>query len=681
MSTGADRPAASGPGEDHDPSATCAAAHEPVVVGAGVGARATSGAVPSCHADGDGPPAPPGAPVLALVGAPNSGKSTLFNALTGRHRTVGNWPGTTVEVGRSAWAVDGQVCELLDLPGAYGLDAHSPDEEFTRDLLRDDPPALTVVVVGAAQLAQSLYLLAELRERRQRVLVALTMLDIAARRGVEVDAQALAAQVGVPVIALDPRRGQGRVELAQAVARTLAQPVPQARCEQVPEDSFEAAEERMAWVDAACRAAAPAADTQPTTTVTDRVDRWLTAPLVGPVVFLAVMWAVFQLTTTVAAPLQDLVGAFLSGPVTSAAAAGVGAVGLADSWVEMLVVDGLISGVGMLLTFAPLVAIMFALLALLEDSGYMARAAVVTDRLMRAIGLPGQAFLPMIVGFGCNVPAVSATRILPDARHRLAAAMLVPFTSCSARLTVYVLLAATFFPGHAGTAVFAMYLASIAIIVLVGLVFRATLLRAVGDEPAILLLPPYQRPTLRLTLSITWLRLKGFLATAGGIIVVTVTLVWLLQAIPIQGGAGFGHVDPEDSLFAGLARVIAPVFTPLGFGDWHTVGALVVGFVAKEAVLTSWAQTYAAGDPTAGQSPDQLQAHIATAFESTSGGATTAAVIAFMVFLLIYTPCVATLAAQAREIGRRWTAFSVAVNLVLAWSLALVIFQIGRVLG
>jgi ferrous iron transport protein B len=378
--------------------------------------------------------------------------------------------------------------------------------------------------------------------------------------------------------------------------------------------------------------------------------------------------------------MQDALGQLVSGPVTAAGRWLIDLAGLSGSWVEGLVLDGLVAGVGMLLTFAPLMAIMFALLALLEDSGYMARAALVTDRVMRTIGLPGKAFLPLVVGFGCNVPAISATRILPDARHRVMTALLVPFTSCSARLTVYVLVAATFFPHAAGTVVFAMYLVSILFVVLVGLALRRTLWRTVGQEPLVLDLPAYQRPTPRLIAAVTWLRVRAFLRTAGGVIVATVTLVWLLQSVPVHGTGSFGNVLPGDSLFAAVTRSIAPIFAPAGFGEWHTVGALLVGFVAKEAVVTSWAQTYAAADPTAGLAPDQLQAHVVTAFAHSSGGAVTAAVFAFLVFLLAYTPCVATVAAQRREIGPRWTAFGIGLQLTVAWSVAVAVFQLGRLL-
>jgi ferrous iron transport protein B len=633
---------------------------------------------PSCHGDAASRDAS-GAPVVALVGAPNAGKSTLFNALTSSKRTVGNWPGTTVEVGRATWDAPATPVELLDLPGAYSLDACSPDEELTRELLTGaQAPAVAVVVVDAAHLTRSLYLVAQLRERPQSVVLALTMTDVARRRGVEVDPAVLGAELGVPVVPVDPRRRSGIAELAVAVDRGLrdAAPSPRAVARRADDDDLAVSDERFAWLAAAVRSATTTGPSG--RTPTDRVDRWLTAPVVGPLIFLAVMWGVFEATTTLATPMQDAVGNFFAGPVTHVVRRLLDSIGLGSSWFSRFVLDGLVAGVGMLLTFVPLMVLMFALLALLEDSGYLARAAVVTDRAMRAIGLPGKAFLPLVVGFGCNVPAISATRILGDARHRIMTALLVPFTSCSARLTVYVLVATTFFPQHAGTVVFGMYVTSVVVIVLAGLLMKATLWRAVGNEPLLLDLPPYQRPTLRLISSVTWLRVRGFLRTAGGIIVATVTIVWLTQAIPVRGGGSFGSVAPDDSLFAALARVVAPIFAPLGFGDWHTSSALVVGFLAKEAVITSWAQTYAAGAPNTGHSPHQLQHDISAAFASSSGGATTAAVFAFLVFLLAYTPCVATVAAQLREIGQRWTAFGIAMQLTVAWGLGCLVFQLGR---
>ena len=650
---------------------------------------------PSCHEDGAPLAAPAGAPRVVLAGAPNVGKSTLFNALTGARRTVGNWPGTSVEVGRGGCALEGRVAEVVDLPGSYSLDPLSPDEALTRDVVLAqgaERPDVVVVVTSAAHLARSLYLVAQVRETALPVVVALTMNDVAARRGSRVDPGGLGVALGCPVVALDPRRRSGVDSLVAAVGAALGEAVsvprtgpvgcphrcaPDAVDDRAPVDDLATADERFAWIDAAVRASTR---TQATTrrTWSDRIDQVATAPVVGPLLFLGVMWVVFQATTTLAAPLQDLLGRLVDGPVSSAGGRLVEAVGLGDTPVRGLVVDGVIAGVGMLLTFVPLMALMFLLLAVLEDSGYMARAAVVTDRLMSRLGLPGRAFLPIVVGFGCNVPAVSATRILPNARHRVLTALLVPFTSCSARLTVYVLLATSFFPAHAGSVVFAMYVVSILLVVLVGLLLRATLWRAVGAEPLVIDLPPYQRPTVRLSLSVTWLRLQGFLRTASGIIVATVVVVWLLQSIPVGEGS-FGAVPVSGSLYAALSRAVAPLLAPAGFGQWEAVSALVVGFVAKEAVISSWAQTYALAEPASSPAPGALSGQLHETFTVAGGGHTGVAVVAFMVFLLAYTPCVATLAAQRRELGTRWTAFGIGLQLVVAWTLAVLVFQVGRV--
>ncbi|MCU0279593.1 MAG: ferrous iron transport protein B [Candidatus Nanopelagicales bacterium] len=646
--------------------------------------RKTIPSMASCHSDAAGPLAARGAPVVALVGAPNVGKSTLFNSLTGARRQMGNWPGTTVEVGRTQWRVpaeDGsEEVALLDLPGAYSLDALSPDEEFTRALLlADDRPDIVIVVADASRLSRSLYLLSQVRESAQRVVVALTMSDVAARRAIEVDIEVLSSRLGCPVVRVDPRRGIGDADLARAAADVFALPVPAARNHPDTDDDLELADDRFAWIQAAVDDATVVPDRE-RRTWSDRLDRWVTAPWIGPVIFMAVMWAVFQLTTTVAAPLQDALDVFFAGPVSSAAAAVLSAVGLGGTWVESFVIDGLIAGVGMLLTFVPLMAIMFALLALLEDSGYMARAAVVTDRTMRFVGLPGKAFLPLIVGFGCNVPAISATRVLPDARHRILTALLVPFTSCSARLAVYVMLAATFFPDNAGNVVFAMYLISILFVVVVGLMLRKTLWATMGREALLLDLPAYQLPHLKILGVVTWGRLKGFLRTASGIIVAAVAAVWFLQAIPVDGQGGFADVPVQNSAYAAASQAITPVFAPAGFGNWEAVGALAVGFVAKEAVISSWSQTYAVAAPEDLRTPGDLGDALKSDFAVSSGGHTTAAVWAFLVFLLAYTPCVATLATQRREIGRKWTLFGIAMQLSVAWIVAVAVFQIGRVL-
>ncbi len=700
---------------------------------------------PCCIDDLDD--APEGAPQIVLVGNPNVGKSTLFNALTGARQHVGNWPGKTVTVARGTWRPSGRgELALVDLPGTYSLVPDSPDEQLTRELLVDAPrqPDLVIAVLDASNLTRNLYLTAQIADTGVPVVVALTMVDIARSRGVDVDHEALGRALGVPVVPVVPRNGQGVDALTAAVLAALADrgaPRPAGLGDDLesalgtvsdalaaaggsgpalrwralalleggpgpddvravavgtatrlaggdhdaaPEDAADevelmVAEARYAWAHEVLGGAVTRRGSG--ITWSDRADRVLTSRWLGLPIFLAVMWGVFEATTAVASPLQGLVQDVFDGPVSGAAGWVLDLVRAPD-WLTGLVQNGLISGVGQLLSFAPLMAIMFVLLAVLEDSGYMARAAFVVDRLMRLIGLPGKAFLPIIVGFGCNVPALAGTRILRNPRQRLLLNLIIPFVSCSARLTVYVLLAGIFFGSQAGTMVFAMYVLSIALVIGMGWVLRRLLFRDLVDDPMLLELPPYRRPTLRVLGIQTWQKLRAFLRTASGIIVATVTVVWLLSSIPMPGApAAFGQVAPSESVFGGVSRAIAPVFAPAGFDDWHASAALVTGFVAKEAVVATTAQTYSAEEPSDVHQPGALGPALRDTFDRTSGGHTIAAVLAFMVFLLAYTPCMTTVAAQRAEIGTRWTLGGIVMQLGVAWVLAVAVFQIGVLLS
>ncbi|WP_408929174.1 ferrous iron transport protein B [Corynebacterium marquesiae] len=633
-------------------------------------------AAPSCHSTSSMRIAAEGTPVLALVGAPNSGKSTLFNALTGAKVQTGNWPGTSVEVSRGLWKAQPEAFDIIDLPGAYSLDPMSPDEEFTRDMLVECPPCerpdVVVVLVDATAPARGLNLAFQIAEYPYRVVIGVTKEDVAKQQGISIDTSALSRAVGMPVVSVNGRRRENLDALEGAVAKAMQTERQTIR----PNADLD---QRFADLDAAEKAAVSRTDVgEP---LSQRVDRVVLHPVFGPILFLAVMWAVFFITTTVAGPLQDGLEALITGPVSDAVRSL-----LPDHWlVSGLLVDGLIGGVGMVLTFAPLLALMFLCLAVLEDSGYMARAAVVTDRVMRAIGLPGKAFIPIVVGYGCNVPAISATRVLGDVRHRILTCLLIPFTSCSARLIVFMMLAQVFFPAHAGSAVFGMYVLSIALVVLVGLALRRTVWRAMPAEALVIDLPAYQLPTFGLTLSVMWVRLKGFLHTAGGIIVATVVVIWLLMSIPVTGGHSFneGAVPPEDSAYGAVSKVMSPVFAPAGFDSWSLTGPLVTGFVAKETLISTWAQTYAVEDVTDDAPEEQaespLASHIRADFDAASGGHGLAAVWAYMVFLLAYTPCVATVAAQRREIGWKWTLIGFALQLATAWILAVGVFQVLKV--
>ncbi|AQQ14308.1 Ferrous iron transport protein B [Corynebacterium glaucum] len=666
---------------------------DPTLTGTGSGTGSVEAATTAAcsHCDAPAAEVATGAPTIALVGSPNAGKSTLFNALTGAGVKMGNWPGTTVEVSRGVWHTPGAGSDrlnVIDFPGAYSLDPVSPDEALTRELLLDSPdsqrPDLVLVAVDTSNIARGLYLAAQLAEHPYRMVIALTKADVAQRQGLEVDPVRLSKALGIPVVAVDPRR-RDVTTLAEAVHARLHAPIEQVRPADAPtspkntagtddpDAEFAAADARFAWIDQAVASATVRDEHQASTTET--IDRFVLHPVLGPLIFLAVMFLVFQITITLAAPLQTLLEDFFTGPLSQWAEAALAAVGLDFPFIKGLLIDGLIGGVGMVLTFVPLMALMFLCLAVLEDSGYMARAAVVADRLMRAIGLPGKAFIPLIVGFGCNVPAISATRVLSTPLQRRMTALLVPFTSCSARLTVYVMLGHTFFPEHAGLVVFAMYVVSILLVVFAGLLLKTLLWRTMGADPLVIDLPVYQLPTARLTATVTWARLKGFLRTAGGIIVATVIAIWFLLSTPAVAGHSWGDEElaPQDSVYGVVSETIAPVFEPAGFGSWSLTGPLITGFLAKEALISTWAQTYAVEEDSA-----DLATAVREDFDQASGGHGIAAVWAYMIFLMAYTPCVATLAAQRREIGLKWTLIGVVGQLALAWLLAVGAFQILR---
>ncbi|MEO8555974.1 MAG: ferrous iron transport protein B [Actinomycetota bacterium] len=661
---------------------------------------------------------------VLLVGGPNVGKSTLFNALTGARQHTTNSPGTTVELATGTWRTaapdsSGPDTEraIVDLPGSYSLLARSADEQVTADAVwelaqsRGDVTGqrgVAVVVLDATTLARSLYLLAQVAQTGVPLVVALTMLDLAAtvsdsptaKVEPEALAAALAASLGVPVVPVDSRNRSdgGMRRLAAAVDGIAAHPLRVTGIFENPIDKSEftdlkqelaQAEVLFAWVEQVveqvntCAASESDAAARGTSgrsigrTFSDRVDTVLLNPWAGIPVFLAVVWLLFELTTKFAAPLQGAIGQLVNGPLASLVSSLLGLVGLADSWLQGLLVDGLLVGVGTVLTFLPVMAIMFAALGVLEDSGYMARAAFVADRAMRSLGLDGRALLPLIVGFGCNLPALAATRILPNARQRLLTGLLIPLTSCSARLTVYVLLASAFFPAHAGTVIFAMYVVSVLLVLGSGLVLRRTAFRDVHAEPLILVLPPYQRPHLRTLGMSVRLRVGSFVQRAGKIIVATMLVVWVLMALPVTGQHAVGDVPVADSVYSAIAGGIAPVLAPAGFGNDHAAAALMTGFVAKEVVVGSFAQSYAVAKPADAARAGSLGEQLRESFNESSGGHGGAAALAFMVFVLAYTPCVAALAEQRRLFGWRPTVSALGVQLAGAWLLAVMVFQVG----
>lgn len=650
---------------------------------------------------------------VVFVGNPNVGKSSMFNALLGARTRTMNAPGTTVSITCGQYhyekpktAGNAQNWQFVDTPGTYSMAPMSPDEQVAVDALIGmsgmPVPDLAVVVLDATALSRSLYLLSMVVELGLPTVVALTMNDLAVRNGCGVDAERLSHLLdGMPVVAIDGRTGDGGKALADAIAASFegtpvphgltALPTATADADMKTADGLSVwaesrADARLDWTAGILRGLDMHAVDH--VTLSDRIDRVLLHPVIGVLVFLAVLFVVFQATTTLASPMQDWIDVTFRGWCTDGLDLLLGLFGpsVSGGWLRSLLVDGLLDGVVTVLTFIPVMGIMFLLLSILEDSGYMARAAFVMDRAMRALGLDGRAFLPIIVGFGCNLPALAATRTLSDSRQRVLTGMLVPFAACSARLSVFLVLAHAFFPKYAGLVVFLMYVASVMVVLLVGVLLRHTMFRGLEPEPLMLALPAYQCPrALQLARSVL-LRLWGFIRGASVIIISMITALWLLQGIPVTANAGgFAHVDDvHDSAYGVLADAVAPVFAPAGFDDWHASAALITGFVAKEVVVGSMSQSYHADEPddAASQQAGEgtLGQKLRASFDQSSHGHGKAAAIAFLLFTLAYTPCLATVAEMRRQFGTKVAARSVLLSLAVAYVIAIIAFQTLRLI-
>lgn len=650
---------------------------------------------------------------VVFVGNPNVGKSSMFNALLGARTRTMNAPGTTVSITCGQYhyekpktAGNAQNWQFVDTPGTYSLAPMSPDEQVAVDALIGmsgmPVPDLAVVVLDATALSRSLYLLSMVVELGLPTVVALTMNDLAVRNGCGVDAERLSHLLdGMPVVAIDGRTGDGGKALADAIAASFegtpvphgltALPTATADADMKTADGLSVwaesrADARLDWTAGILRGLDMHAVDH--VTLSDRIDRVLLHPVIGVLVFLAVLFVVFQATTTLASPMQDWIDVTFRGWCTDGLDLLLGLFGpsVSGGWLRSLLVDGLLDGVVTVLTFIPVMGIMFLLLSILEDSGYMGRAAFVMDRAMRALGLDGRAFLPIIVGFGCNLPALAATRTLSDSRQRVLTGMLVPFAACSARLSVFLVLAHAFFPKYAGLVVFLMYVASVMVVLLVGVLLRHTMFRGLEPEPLMLALPAYQCPrALQLARSVL-LRLWGFIRGASVIIISMITALWLLQGIPVTANAGgFAHVDDvHDSAYGVLADAVAPVFAPAGFDDWHASAALITGFVAKEVVVGSMSQSYHADEPDDATSQQAgegtLGQKLRASFDQSSHGHGKAAAIAFLLFTLAYTPCLATVAEMRRQFGTKVAARSVLLSLAVAYVIAIIAFQTLRLI-
>lgn len=726
---------------------------------------------------------------VAVAGNPNAGKTAMFNAMTGVRQKTGNWPGVTVERKEGRYSFGGQRFALVDLPGTYSLDALSPDQRIARDFVLSDAVDVVLDVVDVTNLERHLYLSVQLAEMGVPMVLALNMMDVAERFGIKVDTDELAAAFGcevVPVVAVD---GTGIDEVEAAIARAAArgtpptlevpygQPIDDAvarivsnlRGDLEPASRhiepgwlarrlLERDESVLATVDAAtaevARSAAEAlseelgedvdvliADrrytvanaiatsvvSRPNASVgmlSDRIDRLAVHRIWGVPIFLGVMYLMFMFTINIGGAFIDLFDGIAGAIFVDGAHELLAAIG-APAWLAVVLADGIGGGIQVVATFIPIIGALYLFLSLLEDSGYLARAAFVMDRAMRRIGLPGKAFVPMIVGFGCNVPAVMATRTLEDERERKLTMLMNPFMSCGARLPVYALFAAAFFPTGGQNLVFLLYLVGIAVAIGTGMVMKHSLLRG-ASEGFVMELPAYHRPTFRGTMLHAWDRLRVFVRKAGVVIVAMVMVLAVLNSLGTDGS--FGNEDSSDSVLSEIGRTVTPVFEPMGLDEdnWPATVGIFTGVLAKEAVVGTLDSLYGTmaeqdagiaveeapfefwtsiGDSFA-TVPDNLAAvadtytdplgigvgdvgTIETASEEQEVDAGVYGAMqdrfdgrlgafAYLLFILLYFPCVATIGAIVREAGRPWALFVAAWTTGVAYFGATAVYQAGR---
>lgn len=719
---------------------------------------------------------------IALAGNPNCGKSALFNTFTGIRQKTGNWPGVTVERKEGRFHLQDQDVIAIDLPGIYSLDAGSLDEAVTRDYLLSQQADVIVNVVDATNLERNLYLTVQMLEMDVPMVIALNMMDIARRRGVRIDTQKLSEALGCPVVPVVAVKSDGLVELKEAIAAAASgnrvagyrlaheETVEQAIADLIDDiqcpndkcvkhwialkmlegdsDALARADEKLKqkveqWQTAILHRSGEEADIHIAScrfshahalaqlavrekgrvgkNLTDRIDRFVLSRWLGIPIFMSVMYLMFMFTINIGGAFIDFFDGVAGALFVDGFGNGIDSLG-SPEWLTVLLANGVGGGLQVVATFIPIIAALYLFLSVVEDSGYMARAAFVMDRAMRAIGLPGKAFVPLIVGFGCNVPAIMATRTLENERERKLTILMNPFMSCGARLPVYALFAAAFFPDNGQSIVFALYLIGILAAIGTGLLMKRTL--QPGQSSGFMMeLPPYHLPTLKGVLLRTWDRLKLFLKEAGQIIIVVVVVINLLNSIGTDGS--FGNEDTDKSVLSAVSKSITPVFAPMGItaDNWPATVGIFTGVLAKEVVVGALDSLYTAlgkgdtpqdglpfnlwralGEATA-TVPENLRAvknnlmdplgmnvgdiateDAAAAAQEVNQGVFGAMLqrfdgrtgaFAYLLFVLLYFPCVATIGVIVRETGLPWALFVAAWTTGVAYTTATLFYQIA----
>jgi ferrous iron transport protein B len=592
---------------------------------------------------------------VALLGMPNTGKSTLFNRLSGAAARVGNWPGMTVDLLSAKILLGGHIAELVDLPGLYDLHGFSDDEEVVRHFLSHHALDLALIILNSAQIDRQLSLALQLRALGLPTVLLLNMEDEAKRAGITIDTQAMSQQLGMPVLTISAKYGSGcpqALQLAASVIDKHAAPVSPQLIASKLQAHTEVEQEMQSIIDRCVQM-----PLQLNSSTTDRIDRVLLHPWLGLPLFFLAIFLLFQFIFTIGAPLQEATAWIfdsLRSELLDPALASL------PTWLNGLLLDGLYTGLSTVAAFVPIIVLFFLVMSMVEDSGYLSRAAFLMDTLMAKMGLDGRGFVMVLMGFGCNVPALMGTRVMRSRPMRLLTMLTIPLSLCSARLQVFLFMIAILFPpSQAALALFSLYMVSFFTIFLTAVLFKQ---KFVSSEPFVLELPPYRFPTPNQIWLRGWQEVKHFLLRATKFIVIGVLMVWLLTHLPVTA------VPASSETWAGsIGRFFAPVLDPIGI-DNHLAIALIFGFVAKEIVVGSLAVIY-------GLQGDALSHQIAANIDWVQG-------MSFMLFTLIYTPClstIATLRSESKSRGFMW--LSLAWSLGLAWLISFAFYQAARALG
>ncbi len=581
---------------------------------------------------------------IALLGNPNVGKTTLFNSLTGSNQRVGNWAGVTVDKKEGHF----NNFNIVDLPGIYAMDTYSNEEKVSKEFLENGQVDLILNIIDASNIDRNLYLTMQLKQFKKPIILAVNMIDVAEKKGIHIDYEKLGQLLNVVVIPI-----QASKEIGIEKVKTALSSINKNKIDNT-DYSFSSEKETYAYIEDLLSKCTKTSKTSKNSKkhIKENLDNIMLNPWFAYPIFFAIMALMFQVTFSwIGQPLSDLLDSLLNDSLVPIIE---GWINNYSPWFQSLILDGIVGGVGGIVVLLPVILSLFACITILEDSGYMARVAFLMDKIMRKMGLSGKAFIPMIVGFGCSVPAIMSARTLESEKDRKLTALLVPLMSCNARLPVYSIFASVFFPKYVGLVVASLYFLGIILAFILGIIFKHLIFKN-EEEPLLIELPEYKLPSLKNLFVQLYEKSKNFLIKAGTLIFAMSIILWFLSNFNFSG-----MTDVNDSILASIGWFIAPIFKPLGFGNWQSSVSLLTGLIAKETVVSSMGVIFA------GNLEVMLPLHF-----------TALSALSFMVFILLYTPCITAVGTMKKEFGTKITLFSITYQLILAWSISFLVFNIG----